>query len=217
MFTKYPVPGMVKTRLAATIGPEHAAGLQAAFIRDELDMLKALGVPVTLCCDPLVPLTQYRALFGRDLSCTVQHGADLGERMLHALHTALDDNPDGVVLIGSDLPDLPARQMRQAFAALETAPLCLGPAPDGGFHLLGLSRHLPPDIFAAVDWGSGQVLSQTLANCRAKGLSPRLLAPWPDVDTQADLFDYARRNKKNLTHCMNYIRIHKLVEDAWKR
>ncbi len=53
MFTKYPIPGMVKTRLAETLGAEHAAGLQTAFIRDELDMLKALGVPVTLCCDPL--------------------------------------------------------------------------------------------------------------------------------------------------------------------
>ena len=164
----------------------------------------------------LVPLTQYQHHFGRELSCTIQHGAELGERMLHALHAALDKNPDGVVLIGSDLPDLPARLIRQAFAALQTAPLCLGPAPDGGFYLLGLSLRMPLDIFAAVHWGSGQVLTQTLANCGTKGLSPHLLAPWPDVDTQADLFDYARRNKKNLTHCMNYVRAHGLVKDAWK-
>lgn len=217
MFTKYPVPGRVKTRLAKSIGPEHAAGLQTAFIRDELDMLGTLDASVTLCCDPLAPLSEYGALFGLDHSYTVQQGADLGERMLHALHAALDEHAEHVVLIGSDLPDLPATHMRQAFAALETAPLCLGPAPDGGFYLLGLRQPLPHGIFEAVPWGSAEVLTRTLANCEARGLRPQLLAPWPDVDTLPDLLDYASRNRHGLTHSMNYIRAHKLAADAWKR
>lgn len=217
MFTKYPVPGRVKTRLAQSIGPEHAAGLQTAFIRDELDMLGTLGAPVTLCCDPLAPLSEYQALFGLDHSYAVQQGADLGERMLNALHAALEENAGRVVLIGTDLPDLPALHISQAFTALETAPLCLGPAPDGGFYLLGLCRPLPLGIFAAVTWGSGEVLNRTLANCETNGLRPQLLAPWPDVDTLSDLLEYARRNRHNLTHSMNYIRTHELAVDAWKR
>ena len=217
MFTKYPVPGRVKTRLARSIGPEHAAGLQAAFIRDELEMLGTLDATVTLCCDPLAPLDEYRALFGFEHSYAVQQGADLGERMLNALHAALQDNAERVVLIGSDLPDLPAPHISQAFSALETAPLCLGPAPDGGFYLLGLRQPLPHGIFEAVPWGSGEVLTRTLANCETNGLYPQLIAPWPDVDTLLDLLEYARRNRHNLTHSMNYIRAHELAADAWKR
>jgi rSAM/selenodomain-associated transferase 1 len=215
MFTKYPAPGRVKTRLAKSIGLEHAAGLQTAFIRDELDMLRTLGAPVTLCCDPLAPLSEYRSLFGPHHFYAIQHGADLGERMLHALHSALEKSV-GAVLIGSDLPDLPATHLRQAFAALKTAPLCLGPAPDGGFYLLGLSQPLPHGIFEAVPWGSAEVLTRTLANCEARGLHPQLLAPWPDVDTLPDLLDYAHRNRHALTHAMNYIRAHELAADAWK-
>jgi uncharacterized protein len=217
MFTKYPVPGMVKTRLAKSIGTEHAAGLQTAFIRDELDMLRTLGAPVTLCCDPLAPLSEYRALFGPDHSYAAQQGAELGERMLNALHAALKENAKRVVLIGSDLPDLPSAHISQALTALETAPLCLGPALDGGFYLLGLGRPLPHGIFEAVPWGSGDVLTRTLANCEARGLRPQLLAPWPDVDTLSDLLEYARRNRHGLTHSMNYIRAHELATDAWKR
>lgn len=217
MFTKYPAPGRVKTRLAKSIGPEHAAGLQTAFIRDELDMLGTLDAPVTLCCDPLAPLSEYRALFSLDHSYAVQQGADLGERMLHALHAALVEHAERVVLIGSDLPDLPASHISQALTALETAPLCLGPTPDGGFYLLGLRQPLPHGIFEAVPWGSGEVLTRTLANCEASGLHPHLLPPWPDVDTLPDLQDFARRNRHALTHSMNYIRAHGLAADAWKR
>jgi uncharacterized protein len=58
------------------------------------------------------------------------------------------------VLIGSDLPDLPDRHISSAaFAALRDAQVCLGPATDGGFYLLGLREPLPPDIFDGVVWG----------------------------------------------------------------
>jgi len=215
MFVKYPRPGAVKTRLGATVGAEHAAALQEAFVRDELDMLSGLGAAVTLYCDPMAGLAEYAALYG-DLPCRHQHGDDLGARMLAALHDALPSAPDGVVLIGSDLPDLPAGHIEQAFAALGSAPVCIGPAPDGGFHLLGLTAPLPSDIFAGVAWSGPQVLERTLANCRRHGLTPRLLPEWPDVDTFEDLEAYARRNRGRDSHTMNRIRACGPETETWK-
>jgi hypothetical protein len=213
LFTRYPRPGAAKTRLGASIGMERAAALQAAFVRDELHMLRELGVDTTLCCEPSVPLAGYRSLFGEGPDYEEQRGADLGERMLHALHTALDRGEERVVLIGSDLPDLPGEHIQAAFEALCTNRLCVGPAPDGGFHLLGLSAPLPPDVFRGVAWGASEVLKRFLAN--AAGLAPAVLKPWPDVDTSRDLADYARRNRHRDTHTMDLIRTFNLAPQAW--
>ncbi len=223
LFTKFPVPGLVKTRLAKRVGPLHAAGLQTAFVRDELAMLSTLGMAVTLCCAPDRNLDEYQALFGPGPDYRLQRGADLGERMLRALEEALATDPDKAVLIGSDLPDLPAGHIGNACAALASSTLCLGPAPDGGFCLLGARHPLPRNIFRNVTWGGGQVLEQTLANCQGLNLTPALLPPWPDVDTWDDLQAFITRNTGRWSQTMAYVLAHGLLEDvpknpepAWK-
>ncbi|NLW81367.1 MAG: glycosyltransferase [Desulfovibrionales bacterium] len=211
VFTKFPRPGLVKTRLARSIGFDHAAALQAAFLRDELDMLAGLNAAVTLCCDPVVPLREYMDLLGRGFCYTEQCGADLGQRMICTMNAALEDGP--ALLIGSDLPDLPRTSIAEAWEMLDHASVCLGPTPDGGFHLLGLRRPLPQEVFAGVRWGAPDVLARSLGNFSALGIGPRLLPSWPDVDTHMDLLDYARRNQDSSAHTMVYIREHNLVQN----
>lgn len=206
LFTKYPQPGLVKTRLARDVGAESAARLQLAFLKDELRMLSEMGAQVTLCCDPARPLADYERLFGPAVAYRPQQGADLGQRMLRALHRELEESGEPAVLVGSDLPDLPERHVRDAFAALDHAQVCLGPATDGGFYLLGLGAPAPAAIFRDVAWSGPQVLTHTLDNCAALGLTHRLLPPWPDVDTAEDLAAYAGRNPGRDTATMNLIR-----------
>jgi rSAM/selenodomain-associated transferase 1 len=216
LFTRFPRPGSAKTRLGAAVGMEQAAALQTAFIRDELRMIESLGAGATICCEPSTPLDAYRDLFGTHHEYAVQRGADLGERMLATLNETLADGCRAAVLIGSDLPDLPAGQVRAAFAALHGATVCLGPSPDGGFHLIGAAAPLPDALFDGVPWGGPNVLARTLDNCRRLGLEPALLEPWPDVDTVADLAAYARRNRDADTWTMACIRTFDLVPEAWK-
>ena len=214
LFTRYPRPGAAKTRLGARIGMDHAARLQTAFVRDELRMLHSIGARTTICCEPSVPLDEYRILFGQGPDYEEQRGADLGERMQSALHAALDRGEKRVVLIGSDLPDLPPEHIRAAFDALTSNRLCVGPTPDGGFHLLGLVAPLPAGIFRGIAWGGSDVLANFLDNARP--LAPILLAPWPDVDTFEDLMEYAERNRHENTHSMEYIRTCNLTPETWK-
>ena len=215
LFSKFPEPGMVKTRLARSVGADNAAKLQRAFIEDQLGMLSEIGASVTMCCDPFRPLIDYERLFGGGIGYAPQQGRDLGQRMLHALHQALREN-ETAVLIGSDLPDLPGRFLTEAFKALRSAQVCLGPATDGGFYLLGLSEPLPADIFKGVAWSGPQVLQATLANCAARKLGTHLLPAWPDVDTLEDLTGYARRNHGRPTQTMNRIHDLGLWREAWK-
>jgi len=122
-----------------------------------------------------------------------QVGADLGERMHHALGTALARAPRAV-LVGSDCPALDAAYIEEAFTALATADLVLGPALDGGYVLIG-ARRLDRRLFDGVPWGTGEVLAQTLARAAALHWEVALLAPLRDIDRPEDLAAWGRAPK----------------------
>jgi glycosyltransferase A (GT-A) superfamily protein (DUF2064 family) len=86
-----------------------------------------------------------------------------------------------VVLVGTDIPDLTAQILEEAFDALVEHDVVLGPSADGGYWLIGLNR--PIDLFENIDWGSPQVFSQTMAQARHQGLTVSTLKCLSDVDT----------------------------------
>jgi glycosyltransferase A (GT-A) superfamily protein (DUF2064 family) len=108
--------------------------------------------------------------------------------MAHVFEDVFRLGAESVVVIGSDLPDLPAHILADALAALDAGStrIAVGPAADGGYYLIGLNR-LQAELFAGVDWSTERVLAQTLAAAERLGVEPALLETWPDVDTAADL------------------------------
>jgi rSAM/selenodomain-associated transferase 1 len=106
------------------------------------------------------------------------HG-DLGARM-QRLFKCLPPGP--AIIIGSDIPEINASHIAQAFELLGRADAVLGPASDGGYWLVGLKRSprtLAP--FAGVRWSGPHALADTLANLKRKrvAFAPTL----DDVDT----------------------------------
>jgi glycosyltransferase A (GT-A) superfamily protein (DUF2064 family) len=70
--------------------------------------------------------------------------------------------PYPVIFIGADAPDLTARHLVDAAAALRHSKAVIGPAEDGGYWLLGLAR--PADhLFEDMPWGTERVLPVTLS------------------------------------------------------
>jgi glycosyltransferase A (GT-A) superfamily protein (DUF2064 family) len=106
--------------------------------------------------------------------------------MASALRQALDAGATRVALIGTDVPTLPASILRDAFRLLRNSDVVLGPACDGGYYLVGVSRRVPP-IFDGIPWGRSTVLEATLADINRLGLRCRLLPFWYDVDTMPSL------------------------------
>ncbi len=202
LFAKQPIPGKVKTRLAADIGPDAAAGLYAAFLADLTDRFPTTADRRIIGYSPANDIaTQYfRELSGGRYELWAQPEASLGERMSAFFREMLQANdtaeqPNGtegqreshVVLVGSDSPTLPVALVESALAALDRSDCVIGPAPDGGYYLIGL-RRWAAGLFDNVDWGGAQVLEQTVRNITAHSFSLHLLPPWYDVDTLADLY-----------------------------
>ena len=196
VFVKFPVRGHVKTRLAAQIGQEQALRLYESFVLDILEWVKNLDVPVGICFDPPEAKEQFKQWLGGDYSYFAQIGRDLGQRMKNAFVHSFDEGFERVILIGSDIPDLPAQYLHEALNALESNGAVIGPSRDGGYYLIGFSRaSFLPAVFEDITWSTSAVFRQTIAIFRKNELKVHLLPEWYDVDTAADLQSLLLRNR----------------------
>ena len=177
-FSRAPILGQVKRRLAEQIGDDAALKVHNKLFAKTLQVVSEVHVATRLYLSS--PPTKN---FPHDYQ--IQQGNNLGDRMAHALQTELI-NSKKICLIGSDCLDLTANDLREAFAKLETNDLVLGPARDGGYYLIGLKTFIP-ELFINVSWGSSTVLEETLSLARKLNLKTGLLDERQDVDRYIDL------------------------------
>jgi rSAM/selenodomain-associated transferase 2 len=140
-----------------------------------------------------------RRWLGPGLHYRPQGDGDLGRRIERAFEDAFASGSDRVVIIGCDSPELDWPLLARAFAALEQSDLVVGPARDGGYYLIGLKRPTP-GLCQDIQWGTEQVLAQTLRIAAQLRLRRRLLPELDDVDRPADLpvWERARRHAATL-------------------
>ena len=196
VFAKAPVPGAVKTRLAAELGAAEAANVHASLVRHALETAtSAEAGRVELWCAPDTR-HEFFAACARDygVSLKAQRGADLGERMAEAAAQAFAASRS-IVIVGCDCPALTASHLRIAANALRANDAVLIPAEDGGYVLVALARPVP-GLFSGIEWGGDTVMRETRARLAAAGVRwIELPALW-DVDRPAD---YERMRREGLT------------------
>jgi uncharacterized protein len=184
---KQPVPGQAKTRLTPPLSIEQAAMLYEGFLRDTLDLMRA--VPDARRVIAYLP-REARAYFAQlapGFDLIPQSGEDLGARLDHAVTSYLSRGCERVVVMNSDGPTLPSEYVRQAFALLsDRSDVVLGPCDDGGYYLIGL-RKPAPRLLREVRMSTPRVLADTLHIAREENLRVALLPPWYDVDDRASL------------------------------
>ncbi len=180
---KEPRPGRVKTRLGRDIGMVPAAWW---FRRQVASLLRRVEDPrwqVVLAVSPDVAGMTSR-VWPAHLPRWPQGRGDLGQRMARAVRRA---PPGPVCVIGADIPGITRRRIAEAFAALGVHDAVFGPAPDGGYWLIGLRRlrAVPPTLFADVRWSTAHALADSAATLRGHRIAH--VATLRDVDTVDDL------------------------------
>ena len=189
IFAKQPVPGTVKTRMIPALTPEGAAQLYLFMVTDILNnTLTIADVDRILFYDGNGEAEDYFRESFPSWTQFPQEGNDLGQRMEAAFCRTFARGYQSVAIIGSDSPDLPVSFIEDAFRFLENnrSDVVFGPATDGGYYLLGMNR-LHRELFSGISWSTGQVLQDSLKIAESLGLGTKLLPPWHDIDTFADL------------------------------
>ncbi|MBN1142710.1 MAG: TIGR04282 family arsenosugar biosynthesis glycosyltransferase [Deltaproteobacteria bacterium] len=190
IFAREPVSGQVKTRLTPSLGAAEAAELYRLCLLETVEAMSLAGF------DPVIFFSGNEAYFRHSFPRhrrTPQQGGDLGERLARALADGLLAGADGMVVIGSDAPDLPPPLVAAAFAALREAEAVVAPALDGGYVLIGERTHHDA-LFRGIPWGGPQVLAATRAIAGREGVSLAELEGWDDIDDPASLRRFVRRS-----------------------
>lgn len=192
--TRFPQPGLVKTRLEPALGATGAERLHrelAAHCVSRLRPLYATGEATIEVHVDGGSRPSIRRWLGAWPRVRRQGGGDLGDRLRTVLSAAFASGARTAAVVGSDCPGARAIHVRAALRALETHDIVIGPADDGGYWILGLnadaaSRALPV-LFDGIGWGGSTVCSETLARARAASLDVAVVDRLADVDRPTDI------------------------------
>lgn len=182
IFAKNPDLGKVKTRLAKSIGEQKALKIYQILLKHTLEIASSVNAEKKVLFSHR--LEKHPIIEKHKFEQAIQIGKDLGERMSNAVKIGFEKGYQKIVIIGADLFDLQTTDIEKAFENLESYETCIGPAEDGGYYLLGLS-FWEKSLFENKDWGTDQVLVQTLKDLSSK--SVLLLDEKNDIDTVDDL------------------------------
>ena len=187
VMTRFPEVGKVKTRLAAGIGEEQACEVHRMLVHSCLEATEGWDGSVEIRMTG--GSADERSSWLGGATVRDQGGGDLGARLKRATAAAFEEGAERVVVIGTDCPELDDDLLREAFAGLGEAEVVLGPAADGGYYLIGLSRRAD-GMFESIPWGGPEVMERSLDRARELGLSVARLRVLRDIDTRRDLEEF---------------------------
>jgi uncharacterized protein len=189
---KAPVPGLAKTRLAATIGAERAADVAAAALLDTLDAVAdapvaARVVAMTGDLNEAARSVEIRKRL-QEFTVVEQRGDDFATRLANA-HADASAAVGGlpVLQLGMDTPQVTADLIADCGRTLGGADAVLGMALDGGWWVLGLHDPATAQCLCDVPMSQPDTGAVTLGALRHTGLDVRLVQELADVDTIGDV------------------------------
>lgn len=195
LMLKYPCPGEVKTRLVPALGERRASELYREMARHSLDVARRFAAKSDVSLTARIAgAPDDEAVchwLGDGIRLQPQGKGDLGQRMEQGVSEAFNEGASSVVVIGADCPELAVGHLDAAYRALDSSEVVFGPAADGGYYLVGLSRFVP-GLFRNIPWSTASVLEESLAVAYKAGVQWKLLETLHDVDLPDDLHLWAQ-------------------------
>lgn len=176
--------GKVKTRLAKTIGNENALAIYKALLEHTARVTCEVDASRVVYYSDFIEQADYFDAIS--FAKKQQQGGELGERMKAAFSDAYQSGYQKVIIVGSDCYELDPLIIESAFEALNEHDIVVGPATDGGYYLLGM-KTCHSKLFENKNWGTENVLLDTLLDIRELNLTYLLLDTLTDVDQEEDL------------------------------
>ncbi len=181
VFSKNPLHGKVKSRLAKSIGKKKALKTYKLLVKKTINVLFEFKYDIAVFHSEFIPnkntwsFTKYQK---------IQNGTNLGNKMKNAFQWGFNNGYKKILIIGTDLWELEKKLLIKSYKELKNNDVVFGPAIDGGYYLLGLKKMIN-SIFEIESWGTNDVLKNSLK--RVKGKSVYFLPMLNDIDDIQDL------------------------------
>lgn len=195
IFTRVPIEGHTKTRLEDFLSKKDIVLFHKNLIKRLISDVKSnewnLEVHVTPfekvnILKEFLPNERYKA----------QADANLFEKMEIAIDTALKIY-DKVAIIGSDIYDISAKDIKNAFDALDDNDIVFNPSSDGGYSLVASKINIDGKL--NIDFiNKSMILDETIKNSNSSRI--KCLRIIDDIDTKEDLlYNYFGKNVEFLS------------------
>ncbi len=195
IFARAPVVGQTKTRLIPAYTAQGAANIHQIMTQRTLEVASQFKaqqakinqpVELTLCVagqldHPII--AQWSHEFA--IHVIAQQGGDLGQRMHHAFEHALATHRLAL-LIGTDCLTHTEGSLAHCCAQLTHHDWVFTPAHDGGYVLVGTTKNTR-SVFEQINWGSSEVMQQTLERLEVTQDNYALTEPTWDIDHHEDV------------------------------
>ena len=172
IMAKAPIMGRAKTRLARDIGAAHAKRIYRAMMGEVIRNTADPRWDTILAVTPTSFMGKVPDWRGQVQ--IPQVSGSLSPRL-----ASVFARKGKVVCIGTDCPDVNAKDIAQAFKFIGQGRHVLGPADDGGFWLIGTLGPARADLFEGVRWSHDKTLSDMEARFEGRVATLRTLI---DVD-----------------------------------
>jgi rSAM/selenodomain-associated transferase 1 len=202
VFTRFPVEGKVKTRLAKNMGNKFAVSFYrvcAEHTFKELVKVKETGAELFLFCSEENEIEQMMKWGGTNFNYYFQQGNDLGLKMYNAFNTVFKKGYKKVIIIGTDAPDVSMNIVQSAISVLDNYNVVIGPANDGGYYLLGFKSKLI-DLFSGIEWSTDSVFDNTIEKLNRSKINYFMLNELTDIDTLEDLQYWLKHYNGDASH-----------------
>lgn len=190
ILARAPRRGEVRRALEPLLGPDGCAALQAELISGAARWAGELAPgAVHVAHDPPDAGPELRPLVGSDAILFPQNGDGISGRVADAAARVFARSHAPLLIVWPDLPVLSVAHGRMALEDLGTGcDIVFGPAIDGGFYLVGISRPLP-ELFALPEqaWRNPDTTAAAVAAARRGGLEIGLLRAERPLARPADV------------------------------
>jgi glycosyltransferase A (GT-A) superfamily protein (DUF2064 family) len=204
IFTKVPIPGFVKTRLAkdTSLSDKDVALIAEAMLKDTIVLsCKSDADRVELGFIPEDNFSKLESIIDsikkdgyvtKSISYHLQEGSNFDEMFSSVVKKSFENNSDFLIVLGADLPYLGINIINYAFDQLSEANekerMIMGPAGGGGIYLVGMTNSFDGNRFVEHSLFRGGVeISQFAKLCESEKIELILLPPFIDIDLEEDL------------------------------
>jgi glycosyltransferase A (GT-A) superfamily protein (DUF2064 family) len=204
IFSKVPVPGLVKTRLTQNtcLSNNDAAMMAEAMLKDTLSLSsKSQTDKIYIGYFPpnqksilinVVEEVYKDGNLNHSIEYISQKGSDFDERFSSVVKSAFNHGASNIIILGADLPYLEPGLLDKAFELLSSGnikkKIVIGPANGGGIYLVGINREFDFKWFTEHKLFRGGIEIIQFSNfCKAKGIDMILFPPFGDIDLEEDL------------------------------